>query len=59
MALHRDHRHNPTAPIGLILLKLALSLGAALVKKKLADKLAGKRTAEIESARQSAPSHRA
>lgn len=40
--LHHNHRHNPTAPLGLILLKLVLGVGVAIVKKKLADKIEAK-----------------
>ncbi len=40
MSFNRDHRHNPNAPIGMILFKLALGVGAALLQKKLVDKLA-------------------
>ena len=42
MAFHRDHRHNPSAPVGMILLKLALGVGAAILKKKFVDKIASK-----------------
>ena len=42
MSSNHNHRHNATAPIGMILFKLALGVGAALLQKKLVDKIASK-----------------
>lgn len=46
MASNHDHRHTPSASVGTALMKIALSIGAALLKKKLVEKISSKASAE-------------
>ena len=48
MASNHDHRHNPSASVGTALLKLGLSIGAAILKKKLVEKMSPKAPTEVE-----------
>lgn len=41
-----DHRHSPTAPLGVLLFKLGVGIAGAIVKKKIIDRMEAKQKAE-------------
>lgn len=48
---HKHHHHDHRAPLGVVLAKLAIGIAGAVIKNKIAGKLAGKGDARHDGTR--------